>query len=275
MLSVPVKATLVVIVPFNEGLIIAADSRATILGINCDSQYKITELRRPIRTVIAVTGEVAFIAPPGVEIHDMCLYLKSAPRMIDFTSIVKRYLEKKKINPFKLSLDDLSSVCIEEVERFFKEHPDAFERFVGHEIFSVIIVSYDPHSNNSLILNFVVKIDAITRKVMATRFTRIVISAQSRRGMWSYGETDYLNKNVFGGIGRKFITADTQSFILIDKPISEVRLEQAVAVTTNIIDATSRTTEIIPSPSGIGGPIDIVLIGNKRHPEHIQLNSNK
>jgi hypothetical protein len=275
MLAIPASGTLVVIVPSADGLIVAADSRTSLPGIFCDSQYKITELRKPIHTVVAVTGEVAFIAPPGPKVNDMCGYLKSAPRMIDFSSVVKLYLERKNADPFKLSLDDLGSVCVGEVESFRRIYPLAFEQYVGREIFSVVIASYDPHTKHSLVLNFVVQINAATRKVEAARFTRILLSQQSRRGVWSYGETDYLNKNVFGGIGRRFLTADTQSFILVDKPVSEARLEQAIASAINIIDATSRTTEIIPSPSGIGGPIDIVLLGRKRHPEQIRWNSNK
>jgi len=234
MLAIPASGTLVVIVPSADGLIVAADSRTSLPGIFCDSQYKITELRKPIRTVVAVTGEVAFIAPPGPEVNDMCGYLKSAPRMIDFSSVVKLYLERKNVDPFKLSLDDLGSVCVGETERFLRVYPDAFERFVGHEIFSVVVASYDPHSKNSLILNFVVRIDAVTRKVEAARFTRNMISTQSRRDVLSYGETDYQNKYVFGGVGRRFLTSDTLSFILIGRPVSEVRLEPVPQIRTGV-----------------------------------------
>jgi hypothetical protein len=275
MLPISADGTLVVIVPSADGVIVAADSRTSLFGIFCDSQYKITELRRPKHTVVAVTGEVAFIAPPDAHEQNICGYLRSAPRMLDFSSVVKSYLERKNIDPFKLSLDDLGSECVGEVERFRRANPLVFEQYVGHEIFSVVIASYDPQSKNSLILNFVVRIDAATRKVEAARFTRNLISQQSRRGVWSYGETDYLNKNVFGGIGRRFVTADTQSFILVDKPVSEARLDQAIAAATNIIDATSRTTQLVPSPSGIGGPIDIVLLGNKRRPERVLWKRNQ
>jgi hypothetical protein len=274
-LPIPVSGTLVVIVPTADGLIVAADSRTSLLGTTCDGQYKITELRRPKRTVIAVTGEVAFIAPPGAEVQDMCGYLKSAPHMLDFSSAIKSYLERKNVDPFKLSLDELGAECVKEVERFRRIYPLVFEQYIGNEIFSVVIASYDPRSKNSLVLNFVIRIDAATRKVEAARFTRNLISQQSRRGVWSYGETDYLNKNVFGGIGRGFLTSDTRSFILVDKPVSEARLEQAIAAATNIIDATSLTTQIIPSPSGIGGPVDIVLLGKKRRPEQIRWKSNQ
>jgi len=93
-LAVPANGTLVVIVPSADGLVVAADSRTTVNGATCDNQYKITELRRPKRTVVAVTGEVAFISPPDAQERDVCGYLKSAPRMLDIASVVKSYLER-------------------------------------------------------------------------------------------------------------------------------------------------------------------------------------
>ena len=275
MLPTRAGATLVVIVPSADGLVVAADSRASVFGVSCDGQFKITDLRRPERTVVAVTGEAAFIRPPGAGVQDVCGYLKSAPRLLDISSVVKRYLERKEADPFKLSLDDLGAECVGEVERFRRGYPDALEEYAGREIFSVVIARYDPHSKDSVVLNFVVRMDAATRKVEAGRFTRVLISQQSRRGVWSFGETDYLNKNVFGGVGRGFLTGDTVSFILDVKPVSEARLDQAVAVATNMIEAASKTTRVVPSPSGIGGPIDIVLLGKKRHPEQIGWKSNQ
>jgi hypothetical protein len=269
MLPARAGATLVVIVPSADGLVVAADSRASVFGVSCDGQFKITDLRRPERTVVAVTGEAAFIAPPGAGVQDVCGYLKSAPRLLDISSVVKRSLERKKADPFKLSLDDLGAECVGEVERFRRGYPDALEEYAGREIFSVVIASYDPKSKSSVLLNFVVRMDAATRKTEAGRFTRVLISQRIRRGVWSFGETDYLNKNVFGGVGRGFLTADTLSFILDGKPVSEARLEQAVAAATNIIEAAGKTTRIIPSPSGIGGPIDVVLLGDKRRPEQV------
>jgi hypothetical protein len=275
MLPIPASGTLVVIVPTAQGLVVAADSRTALLGTTCDSQYKITEVKRPKRTVIAVTGEVAFIAQPGPDVKDFCDYLRLAPRLLDIPTVVKGYLERKNADPFKLSLDDLASDCVGELERIRGANPLAFEQYVGHEIFSVVIASFDARSKNSLLLNFVVRINPSTRKVEAGRFTRITITPQTRRGVWSYGETDYLNRNVLAGVGRSYLTNDTFDFILVDKPVSEARLGQAVAMATNIIEAASRTTQIIPSPSGIGGPVDIVLLSKKRRPERIQWKSGQ
>ncbi len=269
-LATPARGTLVVMVPSREGLVVAADSRTSFLGTTCDSQYKIAVLRRPRRTVIAVTGDVAFIEPPGPQVRDLCGYLASAPRRIDIPSVVKHSLEARNTELSKLSFEEASAECVRAVQRFLDLNPLEGQAYAGREVFSVVIASYHPGSRSALVLNFTVRIDAITRKAAASRFARIAMTSQTRRGVWSYGETDYLNKYVFGGVGRGYLTASTLGFILLDEPIAGVRLDEAVAAAANIIEAASRTTQLIPSPSGIGGPIDIVLLGQKRHPRQIR-----
>jgi hypothetical protein len=273
-LAVPANGTLVVIVPSADGLVVAADSRTTVNGATCDNQYKITELRRPKRTVVAVTGEVAFISPPDAQERDVCGYLKSAPRMLDIASVVKSYLERKNVDPARLQLEDLGAECVGVVQRFRESEPLALEPYVGREIFSVVIASYDARSKTATVLNFAVRIDGATHRVEAGRFTRIAITPQSRRGVWSYGESDYLNRYVFGGVGRKFLTESTLDYMLADKPVAEARLDEAVAAAGNVIEAASRTTQLTPSPSGIGGPLEMVLLGRKSRPEQIQWKGN-
>jgi hypothetical protein len=275
LLPSPASGTLVVLVPSADGLVVAADSRTTVFGATCDSQYKITELTSPKRTVFVVTGDMAFIKPPNAGVHDVCGYLQSASRLLDIPAVVKHYLERKSSDPFKLSLDDLGADCVQAVQRFRESSPLVIEPYIGREIFSVVIASYDPRSKTSLVMNFVVRIDAKTHRVEAGRFTRIAIPPQNRRGVWSYGETDYLNQNVFGGVGRKYLTGSTLDFILADQTVAKVRLAQAVSTAANVIEAAGLTTQLVPSPSGIGGPIDIVLLSQKRQPRQIQWKGNQ
>ena len=274
-LAVPARGTLVVIVPSADGLVVAADSRTTVNGATCDNAYKITELSRPQRTVVAVTGEVAFIKPPAAQEQDVCGYLKSAPRMLDIASVVKSYLERKNVDPAKLRLEELGAECVGAVQRFRENEPLALEPYVGREIFSVVIASYDAHAKTAMVLNFAVRIDGSTHRVEVGGFTRIAITPQSRRGVWSYGESDYLNRSVFAGAGRKYLTDATLNFMLVDKPVAEARRDEAVAAAGNVIEAASRTAQTIPSPSGIGGPVEMVLLGRKSRPEPVVWKANR
>ncbi len=261
--------TLVVVVPSADGLVVASDSRTSAFGVSCNGESKITELAKPRRTVVAITGDIAFVPPPDAGVQDACAYLQLAPRTLDIPATVQHYLERKGGDPFKLSIEDLGAECVQAVKRFKDSSPRALEPYIGRDIFSVVVASYNSHSKTSLIMNFAVGIDATTHRVEADSFTRIVISPQSRRGVWSYGETDYLNKSVFGGVGRKFLSDATKDLILGNRTVASVHLNQAVSAAANVIEAATQTTWLVPSSSGIGGSIHIVLLGRKRHPQQI------
>jgi hypothetical protein len=270
LLPLPASASLVVLVPFADGLVVAADSRISILGAQCDGQFKITELARPARTVVMVTGDSLFIPPPGPHDTDVCRYVASAPRMLDVAAVVRGYLERNTVDLSRLSLEELGAACVQAVQKFRQSHPEAFRTYGGREVFSVIIASYEPSSRIATMRNFVVRIDAATGAVQAARFATISVSPQDRRGVWTYGETAYLEKQVYAGVGRQYLDKSTLDFILVNQPVAEVPLEQAVAAAVNVIQAASSATGAVPAPSGIGGPIDVVLLGRHPRPEPLQ-----
>jgi hypothetical protein len=269
------RATLVVVVPSASGLVVAADSRESILGTECDGLFKIVEPRRPFRTVVMVTGDGVFVRPPDVDksavrrAEETCAYLQSAPRLLDISAVVTNYLERASVPFDTLALDDLSAACVEAVRRFQQADPQALETYAGRDVFSVVVAHYEPKPGTSTLLNFVVRIDAATHAILVDRANRTIISAQDRRGVWAFGETDYLNQNVYRGIGRKFLSESTQKFILEEQPIGKASLEASVGAAVNIVQAASRTAEIVTPPSGIGGPIDVVLLGKTHRPQTI------
>jgi hypothetical protein len=267
LLPLPARATLVVLVPSADGLVVAADSRMSFLGSECDGMFKIVELARPARTVVMVTGDSIFLKPPAAGEPDLCHYVESAPRMLDIDVIVKSYLDQHATDPSQFPLEALGNVCVRAVDRFRQSNPAAFEAYAGKEIFSVIVAGYDPASRVATLRNFVVRIDATTHRIQAARFVSIAVAPNDRRGVWIYGETAYVEKYVYAGFGRQYLTASTLNFILVNRPVAETPLSQAVAAAVNVIQATSRATQTVPAPSGIGGPIRAVLLGSKPRPE--------
>jgi hypothetical protein len=197
LLPKPDGATLVVLVPSADGLVVAADSRISMAGKYCDGPFKITQLRKP----------------------------------------------------------------------------DAFQSHLGGEIFSVVIASYDPKSKVSTMRNFVVRLDARTDQLQAGRFAQISVAATDRRGVWAYGETAYLEQDVHAGARLQFLSGSTLGFILDNKPVADTPLDESVAAAVNVIQATSRATEIVPAPRDIGGPIRVVVLGVKFRPRLIHWES--
>jgi len=271
LLPIPAGGSVVVVVPFAGGMAVAADSRTTILGATCDNRFKITQVKRPARTIVAVTGAIAFIPQPVSGQSLSCISLESTPRLLDIAAVVESYLEHQPDDMAKVSLEGVSAACVAAVQDFQKSRPEALDPYVGKELFSVVVATYDPQSKISTILNFVVNISPDTRAIRADRLNRFTILAQDRRGVWSFGETDYLTKNVFAGVGRKYLCKPTRDFILESKPVSAATQNEAVAAAINIIAAATRTADDVPAPSAIGGPIHVTLLTRARHPREIPL----
>jgi hypothetical protein len=263
------RATLVVLVPSADGLVVAADSRISFLGAQCDGQFKILEPSRPARTVAMVTGDSVFVPPPPAGERDLCNYLKSAPHLLDVGEVVRRYLERDASGAREFSLEALGKECVAAVDRFARANPGALQAYAGREIFSVIVAGYDPRGGAATLRNFVVRMDKATRRIDTDRMTTITVASSDRRGVWIYGESAYVERNVLAGVGRKYLDAATLDFILTAAPVADLPLSRAVAAAVNVINAASQTTETLPAPSGIGGPVNVVLLGHKHRPQPV------
>ena len=266
LLPKPAGATLVVLVPSADGLVVAADSRISMADKYCDGQFKIMQLKRPAHTVVMVTGDGVFIPPPSAGEPNLCRYIQSAPRLLDIASIVRKYLQRNVADLSQLSLANLADECVRAAQRFQQSNPDAFQSHLGGEVFSVVIASYNPKSKVSTMRNFVVRLDSATHQLRAGRFAQISVADTDRRGVWAYGETAYLEQSVYAGVGRQFLLGSTLGFIVDNKPVADTPLDQSIAAAVNVIQAASRSTEIVPAPSGIGGPIGVAVLGRKSRP---------
>jgi hypothetical protein len=131
------------------------------------------------------------------------------------------------------------------------------------------VAGYDFRRRTATLRNFVVRMDSATRRIETDRMTTITVAASDRRGVWIYGESGYVEANVLSGLGRKYLDAATLDFILTAAPVAEAPLSRAVAAAVNVINAASRTTRTLPASSGIGGSVNVVLVGRKPRPEPV------
>lgn len=260
-LSALAHATLVVVVPARDGLVIAADSRFTFMGAGCDGAFKILEPQRLGHTVAFVTGDSIFVAPPAVG-TEPCSYLATAPRLLDLGAVVTAYLDRAGDDPEKMPQAGLAAACVRSVLRFQGKYPAALRGYRGRELASVVVASYDPARGAATIRHFAIRIDARTGRAEASRGSEMTLGAGSARGVWIYGETEYVNRRVYRGPGRRFLDPATLSFLDVRGLTGEVTVERAEAVAGNVIRAASREAEIDPPPSGIGGQIRVVVVGS-------------
>lgn len=266
-LAASAHGTLVAIVPARDGLAIAADSRLTFFGAECDGAFKIIEPARPARTVAVVTGDSIFVPPPPSG-QNPCRYLSTAPRLLDVGQVVANYLDRLD-RPSRIPVADLAAACVRAVERFRAAYPAALRSYARKEIFSVVVASYNPASAESTLDHFVVRIDAGSGRVQAARIAATTVNARSPRGVWIYGEAEYLNREVYAGAGRRFLAPATLDFLALRKPVEDVPMDRAVAVAANVVRAAARAAQLVPPPSGIGGPVRVVVLGNNLRPQSL------
>ncbi len=269
LVCLPAHATLVAVVPSRDGLVVAADSRFTFLGAPCDGAFKIFAPRRPLRTVAVVTGDSIFVEPPRAG-EDPCRYLEAAPRLLDMGAVITAYFDRGGDDPAQISLRALAADCVQAVDRFQEKYPAALRGYRGRELASVVVASYDPVRRVSMVRNFVVRINARSGRAEAARMSTIILGANSPSGVWMYGETDFVNRYVYNGPGRRFLSPATLALLRGRAPVGEVQAQRAETIAANVIQAASRSAEIDPPASGIGGATRLVFVGSAPRPQSLQ-----
>ena len=270
LITASAHATLALLIPTRDGFVVAADSRLTYLGSHCDGTSKILVPSTPSRTVAIVTGDSIFVQPPNSKGLKPCEWLASAPRLLDINTIVTDFLARtaNEADPTALPLADLAAACVHATQQFQQSYPAALRSYAGKEIFSVVVASYDPGTATTTLSSFVVRLAAAGR-IESARRTQTKINGGTSHAVYIYGETDWLNRAVYKGPGRRQLTAATLDFLQAHTPVRDVTLGQAQSVAANVMQAATRTAALNPPPSGIGGQIHLMAIGSNPVPQEL------
>ena len=264
----PQVGTLVVIIPSNSGLVVAADTRHTLLGISCDNDTKIYFPKKPSGTVVTVTGTANFLEVKQPFVSDPCDEIARSPVLLSIPPIVTSYLEEKDTTAANVQLADLADRCVTAVRRLFMANPAIIERYVGKNIFHVVIASYDSDRHSSFIRSFTVDLPTVTQ-IAANTGIVAQYGLSDQPDFRAFGQGGYLVEHVLNGVGRQFVD-DKYGEFLGKKAVNEIDAGLAAHVARNLIEATAKTTELISIPSGVGGPIDIFLLGSNGRAERVR-----
>ena len=262
-------ATLVLIVPYGRGLIVAADSRQTVFNkIYCDGVAKIIEPTKPIRAVAAVTGNgVVVDYPHPVPDDQMCAYIKSAPKIFDIEAAVRRFLDATDGSLQKLNLQPLVQQCLAEVVRLDRALPGFLTKFLGMTMFQVVLAGYDAETGTAVIRTFSGRIERDGRFVF--QFSEDKTYPPDAAADWlMFGEADYFSAHVLGPEGQPFYDRSIFERMKGHK-IADIDRGQAIALAQHSIEAAAKTTTVIPAATGIGGPIEMLAIGDEPKLERI------
>jgi hypothetical protein len=260
-------------VPSNGGLVVASDSRTTpVKGIDCDNQIKIFEPVHPDHMIMTVTGIPTLLQEP-LPLADICERINSTPRILDIHRLVLDYLEQSSPDKMEnVQMDALIRRCIE-ATRSALAHGRIKPRLRRtQDMFSVVMAGYDPDTGSASARSFVIGLTQRLDPILTRTFQRKA-TPDDNQDYWVFGETDYLNRQVIRGVGRRYLSPATTRFYTTRRPVSDVSVDEARSLAVDLIAAMARTTAVVPAPGGIGGPIDVVLVAKDSRALRLQWKS--
>jgi len=264
--------TLIVVIPTVAGLVVAADSRLTLYDPNwivaCDNVFKISEVESVDRTVVFTTGYATVWALGGVQVDKVCEHVATAKPKFDAQALLVKAAQRP-----GASLPDIAQEVAGATGNYIASHPADYAGRLGQFLFQAAIARFDPNAGKAIIGSFSVNFNAdasISADKLEVEYFLPNDGCQAKL----FGEANYLTNAVFNGPGLQFLTERYGRFRdSIGAAIEHADPELASNFAVDLIEAASRTTSIVPSATGIGGPVDVVLVGEAARPKRLQWKS--
>jgi hypothetical protein len=262
--------TLAIFIPTRSGLVIAADMRQSPQGIFCDGINKILIPKRPARTAVVVTGPATSLRDTSkIPANELCAYLAQNPAPIDFARSAVEFLESQNVPLDKLSGNGLTDKIYADILPYLTA--GNLRAYVGTRLAQIIIAEFEPETKTSRIRVLGIDIASPTefrlQPLPVTSATTVLgdsFGPETSQTVLPFGEVEYFREQVLAGPGRAFLGVEYSQLIQKTK-VSDIDPSLAGTVAINLIDATSKTSEKIAAPSGIGGGISAVLLGSETY----------
>jgi hypothetical protein len=269
--------TLLLVVPTKDGLVVAGDSRVSDLGglsspyknRSCDEDFKLIEIQRgPERTVAMVTGGTA-ISKLSVILSDpdYCHYLRNSQTWIDIRTEFKSYIEASELSGARISI---TGFLITLELAFAKVPPDILRQLSGQKISQLIIAGYDVQTHESWLRRATLFLSTdLKPKIDDESIERFSVSDE--KVFVRLGESDYVDQQFAAGKLTKYFKSDqTGRFATTRTNIASISKEEAISFVVDLIQAVSAAAQVDPPPTGIGGPVDVLFVGNEPRAQRIR-----
>jgi hypothetical protein len=256
------QGTLVVLIPTNRGLVIAADSRSTTLGVRCDGNSKISFPRQPSLSVVAATGTSTWIsARVPLWPHDPCGDIaKNGITFLDSKKIAVEYLEQNNKPVRDIDWQDFARHVTAEILRVADSNPEYVRTFAGKTMFLIVFGAYDPDEKISYVRAVQFNLTQ-TLAIEAKLVTDAKFDLSSGPDYPHFGDTLNFTENVMLGQGKEFLPVSL-SELHAKASIAEVSNDLAADLAVNLIEAAKKTAASVPSLNSIGGPVDAYLLSS-------------
>ncbi|WP_024341019.1 hypothetical protein [Bradyrhizobium japonicum] len=251
--------TLIVAIPTALGLIIAADSRVSTWSGYCDLGFKITEIESHPRTATFMTGTTT--VSEGMNL-DPCEHLKHLK--FDAADVLREAAERTD------RFDEIIEFVLDGTRRFVAANPNSYAPKKGLSLFQGVVASFDAATHRSRLQSFSVNY-LNDGTIAAEDIVSEEFGPEDQSKIRLYGEASYLIQSVLHGPGSRFLTERYGRFQSSVKRIAEADVNVAADFAIDLIQAASKTSDAGLRPAtGIGGPVDVLLLGDDERPKRLQ-----
>lgn len=248
--------TLLVIAPTRDGLLLVADSRKTIGSQYCDGIEKIFTPASQPDLAVATTGTSIFVGPLTSLNVDICVHLKTAPRLLDLEQIATAYLDKYGAgDPMGVARS-----CCNALIEFFKTYPEHIADYRGNNIFNLLVGKYDRKTEQSALI--FARFELPATNSLKFEVQTFSWSMESQSELLRAGATEYVEAHVVAAPGVQLLKAVTREFLESPLPVKDLSFEAAKEMAEDIINTTSEVSATIPLAHGVGGPLSAVLLSD-------------
>ncbi len=254
-----IEGTLVVVVPFRDGLVVASDTRSKILGHFCDGNNKVIFPGNWKSGFIAGTGMSEWIsARVPLWPHDPCGDIaKNGITFFDAKEVAKAFVEAQSKPLADTDLEALFRHVIAKVEEVAASSPDYVRSFAGSTMFQLVFGEYDEANKVTIVRSVQFNLNADFSYGGNINTQKLELT--SLPDYPHFGHTDAFNNHVIEGAGKEHLPKSLPAFE-DKKKIEEVTRAEAEYIAIGLIEAAKKTSETVPDLMGIGGAIDAYLL---------------
>lgn len=272
--------TLVLLMTTNRGIVVAADSRAASyvadVRLLCDDVCKLSEVPRVDRTIVAVTGHAVILdnISPLTTVRSFCDNTHTAVRQLDMNKIIVQVLNTNMLDASSFTPTSLQAVLNHEFNEFIQQHPKLFDK-TYIDYCRIIITTFNNVTRTPYILSFRL---VLNDKMMPEIVTEplIVNNLDDRASILFYGEIKFftylqsLDKSqVKDLLDAKLISEETVRFVNNKSATRDTETDAAIAVSLELLGLASKLSDERPDWEAIGGPTDVILLGDEPRPKRI------
>jgi hypothetical protein len=249
-------ATLIVVIPTKDGVIIASDSRGVLApGFHCDEIVKILILKRHDRAALAVTATTRIGGPAALP-YTACEYHAKYPALFDIKAVMKEEIEKLPSPMTRAGLLSAGESFRLRLKTFVASNRERFSKYVNQKLSTVLFVQYNPATQAAVIAAFTVVLKDYEPSIAGVTWDETTTGGS--QVAYAFGE---ITKDFLDRLDNR---SSFKRLIHTSKTVAGLSKTDGAAAAADLIQRVKRIND------KVGGPVRIVLLGARPKPERLR-----